>query len=97
MKQPAFPTGTNYGMDLRDYFAAHAPLEPQAWFKPNYENSGVYFRFESITKIRNSDMSENEKTKAIEDQQEMRNKYNELKLKQWPYAWADAMMEARTK
>ena len=24
MKQPAFPTGTNYGMTLRDYFAAKA-------------------------------------------------------------------------
>ncbi|WAX26333.1 hypothetical protein [Ralstonia phage p2110] len=43
---PAFPSpaehfsdGTlsghaTYGMSLRDYFIAHAPAEPQAWFEP---------------------------------------------------------------
>ncbi|QKW95370.1 hypothetical protein [Ralstonia phage RPZH6] len=43
---PAFPSpaehfsdGTlsghaTYGMSLRDYFIAHAPAEPQPWFKP---------------------------------------------------------------
>lgn len=31
----AFPLGTaEPGMTLRDYFAAHAPAEPQSWFEP---------------------------------------------------------------
>ncbi|URI11039.1 hypothetical protein MW290_18900 [Aquincola tertiaricarbonis] len=33
---PAFPAAgmTGRGLSLRDYFIAHAPVEPQPWFRP---------------------------------------------------------------
>lgn len=30
-----FPTDEMSGMTLRDYFIAHAPAEPQPWFRPD--------------------------------------------------------------
>ncbi len=50
---PAFPAtswdregeflGANNGMTLRDYFAAHAPAEPQRWFVPLMETERPKF------------------------------------------------------
>lgn len=75
---PAFPVDqetTEFGISLRDYFAAHAPITPQSWFESSeqsqtpIETSGVRTVIYDKKKI------------AIE----------------WPWAWADAMIEARDK
>lgn len=38
------------GMTLRDYFAAHAPAEPQSWFEPTMPSGSPndYFKERSI-------------------------------------------------
>ena len=94
----AFPNEfESSGMDLRDYFAAHAPIEPQSWFVPNMTGVKEAGYIESITKIKNSDLPDEEKHAAVVEQQRRRNVYKEQLFKQWPYAWADAMMEERKK
>lgn len=85
------------GMELRDYFAAHAPAEYASWYTPtmpprpeplfdhDHPNApqcqrDPYFDCRAVNA---------EELSAYDD--ERRGQYE----RQWPYAWADAMLEAR--
>lgn len=72
------------GMSLRDYFAAHAPVEPQAWFTPGMDTP------EPTRPVGYADFAAfNGELSAWFNEQSKR------RCTQWPYAWADAMLKAR--
>jgi hypothetical protein len=79
------------GMTLREYFAAHAPKTPQAWFSPvmatprpeetwdhEHDKCDYCERLPVNWKERNAWSAEREKQRLI----------------QWPWAWADAVLAA---
>jgi hypothetical protein len=72
------------GMSLRDYFIAHAPAEPQSWFRPVMETSRPV-----PVRVPGKDVL-NETAIAAWDREESKQRYL-----QWPTAWADAMIAAR--
>ena len=111
---PAFPhhydSGGPYpnwvsgrGMTLRDYFIAHAPAEPQPWFKPNVAQrpeTEVLLNLSELDRFLRKSLAG---SCAIGDvisanQKEMkewdRNYIKQLYI-QWPAAWADEMLKAR--
>jgi hypothetical protein len=84
-------------MELRDYFAAHAPRRPQAWFTPVMDadrpapihpctGSATCNCTYEICWVDNLDV-----LNAWD------NEYGKRLLIQWPYAWADAMLAERAK
>lgn len=93
------------GMSLRDYFIAHAPAEPQPWFKPAMSFDRPEDRFVS------EDGKEEFKTAREAEhacgdcyvntreaaQQEWDAEYAKQRYIQWPAAWADAMLAERAK
>jgi hypothetical protein len=85
------------GMTLRDYFAAHAPRKPQAWFKPVMDTP----RPEEIIdhECRNAQIYRDEPWRwDLVNEKEVRLwdvEYQTRLYLQWPYAYADAMLKAR--
>ena len=83
-------------MTLRDYFAAHAPAEPQEWFRPNLRSIDTTTKsMRSINEIKKSDASKDEKQAAILAQRARIAFIKAQTLIQWPYAWADMMIKQR--
>lgn len=83
------------GMSLRDYFAAHAPRKPQAWFSPDMppKPERVYDHdHPNAPSCRYADEC------RIANWQE-RNAWDAARQQavcvQWPYAWADAVLAQR--
>lgn len=94
---PAFPTvdanreedyGTR-GMSLRDYFAAKAPSIPFAWFEPVMDQPKPEFRG---TRDSSGGFSETNEVEISAWKLE----YYRQQCIQWPYAWADLMLSARS-
>ena len=90
---PAFPVPLNPGqpwqgmapcdgMTLRDYFIAHAPAEPQRWFKPKQPQQPVREQFESYASYQRAFDA------WLDD-------CNKQLYVEWPAAWADEMLKAR--
>lgn len=73
-------------MSLRDYFAAHAPTEPQEWFQvpvpPPPEKPAITTKAEEYNRY-------------IAELEAWRKAGTKARLIQWPYAWADAVLDAR--
>lgn len=110
---PAFPLFAEYehdsgvvvrefqfGMSLRDYFAAHAPRKPQDWYEPvmppkpepEYDHEHSYDRHGCYSIIDGS------QTCAALNAAERRRwdaEWRKQHRVQWPYAYADAMLKAR--
>lgn len=86
------------GMSLRDYFAAHAPKRPQEWFQPNIlpKPEPIWPCSHTTEHVENCNCSAWD---VSEENWRERYDYDRMKkhetLKQWPYAWADAMLKAR--
>lgn len=79
------PLNEECGMSLRDYLAAHAPAEPQPWFKPVMNTPRPQpHDFDRDGNAANSQEIHTWDRAAI-DQTYI----------QWPYAWADAMLRER--
>jgi len=124
---PAFPvldmgsTRTDgYGMTMRDYFAAHAPAEPQTWFHPSmpaapeslyldkktmdeaerneYEYFHEFFPHVKFEELKTPLMIEYAPKAVAADTalSEWRVEHEKQRQIQWPYAWADAMLAARS-
>ena len=72
------------GMTLRDYFAAHAPAEPQPWFEPVTPP-----RPEAIGPVVDGWPANYQAIEFWEKE------YRKQRYIQWPYAWADAQIEER--
>lgn len=90
------------GISLRDYFIAHAPEEPQAWFKPVV--SLPYPTDPNITPLCEKDRKDwSEDTMDFDRQRQHRwearrvwgEELEKQRYIQWPAAWADAMLAAR--
>jgi hypothetical protein len=77
------------GMNLRDYFAAHAPFRPADWFKPKMPAPRPKAQFEERLGVERA-INQNE----LDD---FDKEFRRQKDLQWPYAWADYMLEARKK
>ena len=85
-----------YTMTLRDYFAAHAPKDPQSWFEPDLK--GIFaptVGFKSLKKIIHSSASQEEKNEAVNEANRRKAIIAAERRKQWPYAWADMMISER--
>lgn len=93
------------GMSLRDWFAGHAPTEPQKWFAPTmspypepekswaYCDSCKWGRHRVQECVGGRDC---EKIDAVKKKQREWKEERDRRLHvEWPYAWADAMLEAR--
>lgn len=94
----ALPSGESYqghlphdGMTLRDYFAAHAPSNPPAWFEPVMESPEPAFN-----SVRDEETLEFITTNEDEIQAWKVERYKQQAI-QWPYAWADLILAARVK
>lgn len=103
------------GMSLRDYFAAHAPAEPQKWFNPKMRPCPVVPSHHAVPEgdLRTNllrfyvedwnleDVSAEAqawveaKSDASEAQDAWQAEFRVQTYLQWPYAWADAMLEQR--
>ncbi len=109
---PAFPVQDAskwqaHGMTLRDYFAAHAPQEPHAWFRPVMPNPCPEHKWEGRHAQTGEPLyflNSYAAQKACGDdfwdaneeaRAEWCAEFSKQNLVQWPYAWADAMLKAR--
>jgi hypothetical protein len=84
------------GMTLRDYFAAHAPNEPEDWFMP-------FVKTDRPTEIRivwtdgdnQTERTGNFGCKNWEELAAWDMEYQRQLFLQWRWAYADAMLKAR--
>lgn len=108
--------GSQSGMSLRDFFIAHAPAEPQSWFKTAMEPEPKSVQFPSDMTQEESDeyhgwdeylATSDLKCPRIRAYAESVDAYTVLshawnsecekqRYVQWPTAWADAMLAARS-
>lgn len=96
-KEPAFPIGANeygghgtcFGITVRDYFAMRAPSIPFAWFEPVMPYPKPEF---SGTRDSSGGFVE---TNEVEISAWKLEHYKQQCI-QWPYAWADLMLAARS-
>lgn len=92
------------GMTLRDYFAAHAPADPQPWFTPVMppkpqskwvdENGREYASPFEAERAVGFDQFWDENRDAVGAWETERAK---ARFTQWPYAWADEQIKERNK
>jgi hypothetical protein len=111
---PAFPCHELYdeqgsihrspGITTLDYFIAHAPVEPQPWFKPNLPTQpnmgpeprfiGNYEDFDEVSK-----KFYDSYIRRIEEHKQELHKWSieceKIKYTRWPVAWAVEQMKAR--
>lgn len=110
---PAFPVleGSTqwHGMNMHDYFMAHAPAEPQKWFNPvmppcpvvpSLQGCSTQLRHEIIgcdagdeTPAAIEWLAERDRLTVL--QSEWQAEFRKQLYIQWPAAWADAMLEQR--
>ena len=88
-----------YDVTIREYFAARAPAEPQKWFKPAmppapepiWEGAdGVIYPSAAAAERTVGDVFNTNQ----EAMNEWEADYVKQKHIQWPWAWADAVLEA---
>lgn len=94
---------SSYIITLRDYFIAHAPTEPQPWFKPTMppRPDDTIWTSDDGMRMYTSEYA------ATEKEGERYHRFNEQAIEawdieyqkqllvQWPIAWADEMLHAR--
>lgn len=105
---PAFPvqdaaSWQGHGMTLRDYFAAHAPAEPQPWFTPvmppmpkpdpAWKLCGVCCGGGECLGWTPCDKAKIVAFNAADN--EWQSDQIKQRYVQWPYAWADALLAVR--
>lgn len=109
----AFPTTHNgstlpnmTGLTKREYFAAHAPVEPQPWFRPvmlRLKPDATVWVGESGNKYTSyyaAKQAEGEEHVTLFNAKEIEAweiEYVKQKYVQWPFAWADAMLDEEDK
>ena len=93
------------GMTMRDYFMAHAPAEPQQWFKPVMAVTCPAPHFVSDDGKRDYGFDARAAEKAVGDnfiditlatRDDWTNESWKQRYVQWPAAWADEMLKARS-
>lgn len=107
---PAFPVQDMskyqvHGMTLRDYFIAHAPVEPQPWFipvTPPRPVVGVWVSSDGLRKYTSKEVAYDREQGFFRpfNQDEIEawlQDFKKQKYTQWPAAWADEMIQQRSK
>ena len=94
------------GMTLRDYFMAHAPAEPQPWFMPAMPpapdlsiwvgESGRKYDGERAAMGSEEGLRGKVRPVNADAYYAWRNEQAKQRYVQWPAAWADEMLKART-
>lgn len=92
------------GMTLRGYFIAHAPAEPQPWFEPTMPErrpTPVWITNDGRFKSLDLRVMEREHFNAysMQNQKEFDawgTEFAKQRYVQWPAAWADEMLKARS-
>lgn len=89
------------GMTLRDYFAAHAPSDPQPWFTPKMpprpesryvgEDGTVYASWREAEQ----ECGDTYINSAATAQDDWHVELQKQRFIQWPYAWADEQLKQR--
>jgi len=97
---PAFPSIGNVahnsdwlteeGMHLRDYFAAHAPINHLWHFEVRMPNARPEADWSGVEESGPDSMPANWRDQSAWDQEKKRQAFV-----QWPWVWADAMLLAR--
>lgn len=94
------------GMTIRDYFIAHAPEHPQPWFKPvmppkpdsticvSDDGQRFYDDKWAAEKVEGDDGFQRVNQAEMN---QWESDYIKQKFVQWPAAWADEQLKARTK
>lgn len=82
------------GMTLREYFAAHAPAEPQPWFMPVMATPRPAYPGEYSTALPIQQIVDHQTT-VVRAQDEWDLARSVARYAQWPWAWADAVLAAR--
>lgn len=101
------------GMSLRDYFIAHAPAEPQAWFNPVMDRDcPVVPSVDNLTREQRDDLEREweasegspwarqwlaDRAAAERAQEQWQADFRKEWVLQWPAAWADEMLKRRGK
>lgn len=89
------------GVPLRDYYAAHAPLEPQPWFSPAMRSHPVKDReWEWCGGCKGGKECDgsadcHKLAQYQKDRERWEDDENKARLVQWPFAWADEMLRQR--
>lgn len=91
------------GMTLRDYFIAHAPAEPQQWFRPQmpprpvtrYVSEDGQQEFTSRAAAEDAVGEEGYTNVNSDAQRQWETEFTKQRYIQWPAAWADEMLKAR--
>lgn len=91
------------GMTLRDYFAAHAPADPQSWFQPAMPDKPkapgpkpVEFTTYNESKLQVEVSPAAKKWRELQDAYDAWGaEYQRQLCIQWPYAWADAVLSTQ--
>lgn len=89
---------TEYGgMDLRDYFAAHAPHDPPEWFRPLMSSATPLPVFRCGGRGEHTDACGFDICGVVnaKECQAWGDEHERQRLIQWPYAWADAQLAQR--
>jgi hypothetical protein len=94
LSRESFKSDEDYASYLRDYFMAHAPVEPQQWFRPLMKSE----RPEPV--MGDANMSSPEWDQFPKNSDDI-SAWDEERKKQlyiqWPAAWADEMLKQRSK
>lgn len=92
------------GMTLRDYFAAHAPTDPQPWFLPTMPPKPKSKWIDEDGKEYSSRWEAEEAVgfdgyvdANLEAVGMWEAEYVKARFTQWPYAWADEQLQEREK
>ena len=104
--EPAFPglilgNESTSGMTWLDYFAAHAPIEPQEWFDPT-------MRSKPLKVDRPDPFGDDTTSEQFKRQSDLYDAWSDAyrlwlrekakeRLLQWPWAWAREMIARRDK
>lgn len=84
----------DHGMTVRDFFIAHAPVEPQQWFRPVMETE------RPVPVMGNQDLSSPDWDQFPKNSDDIHAWDDERRKQlyiQWPAAWADEMLKQRSK
>ena len=92
----------NFGLTVLDYFAAHAPAEPQPWFKPvmparpepqwGDEDGNKYESRKAAEDAVGDELTTVLNREEVDAWDE---EYKKQRLVQWPYAWASHQLALR--
>lgn len=99
----AFPQPGANGMTTREYFAAHAPAQPEFWFEPNIpmvERAELPLPHGNVAYKEHCDKCREyfkERERLDHEHDKKQSEYKMSRFVIWRWAYADAMIAAQTR